>query len=762
MQKNRGFVTPKLGASLRPRKSSMVIGAYGAKLKGVVAALYLVGAGPVLAQTARPVPPVVPVPTLQAAEIEHTARFDGFVAPVRALALGADDAIRLRDAFKAIAANNPALARSLRDQLGDRTARTLVDWAIYRGNGGGAARDIRAFAESHPEWPDQSLLATRADEQTFFEGGDLASIKMVFKGEEPKSAAGQAALASAQLAAGNEAAAKALAAKAWRSHDLAANVEPRFLSRFQSLLTVADHLWRLDRVLIDDTRWAADRMTRVAAATRLLPLLPEAERRKADARIAIYLRRADAAQLMAALPVEATPTPTTAKSSSDWGFLHGLAQWHRRSGRPEAAWPILLAAPVDPTKTPNLDGWWEERRAGAYEALKRGKAQIAYDLVRDPGPLSVNPLKDATFLAGWIAFRHLNDPKRAEPHFAAFAKAADGPLSRSKAAYWRAKLADATGDTSAAVAHRKTAAGQIDTFYGMLARIELNPKASAIKIGPPTVPTSDQVQAFNVHPVVRAAVLSKKAALDATVTRSLFNHLRQIMTTEAEVAMVAHLADALGEPQTALRIAKSAVARGQNLLYYAYPLKPMPSYQPYRAPPEPAFMLSIARQESEFNTNTLSGAGARGLLQVMPVTAEHVCRDYKVKCEIPRLMTDKSYNASMASAYIADRMDEFQGSYVLTLSGYNAGPGRTRQWVREFGDPRDGKMDPVDWIHRIPFEETREYVQKVLSNIQIYRARLGDEATALRLASDLKRLSSTPTRQAAPQPTGAQPKLAAE
>ena len=203
--------------------------------------------------------------------------------------------------------------------------------------------------------------------------------------------------------------------------------------------------------------------------------------------------------------------------------------------------------------------------------------------------------------------------------------------------------------------------------------------------------------------------------------------------------MLAHLAQSLGDQLMAVRIGKSAVARGQNLIYYAYPVQGLPSYKPLRQPPEPAVILGIARQESEFDQSTLSGPGARGILQVMPITARHVCRDYKIKCDIPRLMKDPVYNTMMGSAYISDRMDEFSGSYVLTLAGYNAGPGRAREWIKEFGDPRDGSVDPIDWIHRIPFEETRDYVQKVLSNIQIYRARLGEEANAVRLKADLKR-----------------------
>jgi soluble lytic murein transglycosylase len=246
---------------------------------------------------------------------------------------------------------------------------------------------------------------------------------------------------------------------------------------------------------------------------------------------------------------------------------------------------------------------------------------------------------------------------------------------------------------------------------------------------------------------VQAIVLADKAGLDRSVRYAFLNHLRFYFKTEAEAAMLAHLAEALGDTQMAVRIGKTAVGRGLNLIYYAYPVHRLPAYTPLRRPPETAFILGIARQESEFNTSTFSGAGARGILQVMPITARHICRDYKLKCDIPRLMSDAAYNTMMGSAYIADRMDEFTGSYVLTLAGYNAGPGRAREWIREFGDPRHGGVDPIDWIHRIPIEETREYVQKVLSNIQIYRARLG-ETNAVRLNADLKRMSTAPATKA--------------
>jgi soluble lytic murein transglycosylase len=241
-------------------------------------------------------------------------------------------------------------------------------------------------------------------------------------------------------------------------------------------------------------------------------------------------------------------------------------------------------------------------------------------------------------------------------------------------------------------------------------------------------------------------VLAHKSGLDRSLVRAFLIQMRQHFKTEAELAMLAHLAEAMGDTQTAVRIGKHGVASGFNLIYYAYPVHPLPPYTPLRAPPETAVILGIARQESEFATAAMSGAGARGILQVMPLTARHICRDYKISCDIPRLMKDAGYNTMLGSAYISDRMDEFSGSYILAIAGYNAGPGRAREWIREFGDPRDPRVDPIDWIHRIPIEETRKYVQRVLSNIQIYRARLG-ETNAVRLNADLRRVARTPAQE---------------
>lgn len=680
----------------------------------------------------------VPKPETAGPEAEYLAKLDALIAPVRDFSPSAEDLQRVREFFQR---SSPADLAAARTAIIDPTARKLVEWHYLRG-GLGDAGEFAAFIEANPAWPERSLLNRRAEEQLFVSGGSAAKIAAFFKGAEPKTGAGWAALASAHLAEKSEDKARQLAAKVWRDYELPATLETGFLERFGTLLTEADHKRRLDRILVDEVRFSAERNERAAFARRVIPLLSDPEKRKAEARLAIFLKAKLAAQLLAGLPEEAP-------GATDWGLAYQKVQHFRRIGQYEEAWKILKSAPVDPELITSPDDWWAERRGAAYEALRAGNAELAYDLVRDAGPLSVNPLKDQQFMAGWLALQFLKKPDVALKHFEASSSAADGPLSKARGHYWAGRALEALGRAGDAKQRYAAAAVINDTFHGQLARHRIEPSGGIdIRAGLPALPSAADAQRFNALDAIRAAVIANKAGLNRNVMRAFFGHLRNHLETEADLAMLAHLAAALGDTQTSLRVGKTALARGMNLITYAYPLHAFPAYTPLRDPPEPAILLGIARQESEFNNTIVSTAGARGLLQVMPITAQHICRDHKIKCEIPRLLTDNAYNAMIASAYIGDRMAEFRGSYVLTLAGYNAGPGRARQWVREFGDPREANVDPIDWIERIPIEETREYVKKVLSNVQIYRARLGEEK-ALRLEQDL-RSQAAPRRAVAP------------
>jgi soluble lytic murein transglycosylase len=675
-----------------------------------------------------------------AREADHVAQFDAAIAPVRDHTVTAEDAQRIRAAVAAYAAKDVGKARLAHSAIEDPVARKLLEWIRLR-SGLGEPQEYRAFLENNPAWPERWLLTQRYEEALFLQVGSSQGVKEAFAAAEPRTAAGLAALASILLAEGDEARAKTLAQRAWRENNLPASLEGPFLDRFARFLSEADHKWRLDRLLMDELRWTSEREARAASARRIVPLLSTPEQKKAEARIAVLLGKKSAPKLMAALPADTT---------ADWGLAFQRVQLLRQQKKSEEAWKILLTAPLDPSEIVSPDAWWIQRRAAAYEALQAGKPRIAFDLVRDAGPLSTNPRNDQTFFAGFLALRHLQDARTAETFFRAALAGADGPLGRSRALYWLGRTLDALGDQSSAQGHYTEAARYADTFHGQLARERLLVAPEPLRISPPSPPSPEQVARFNTLDAAQAAVIAAKADLDRSLVRSFLLHLQRYFDSEPEVAMVAHLAEALGDTQTAVRIGKAAIARGMNLITYAYPIHAFPAYTPLREPPETALLLGLARQESEFNQGIVSGAGARGILQVMPVTARHVCRDYKIKCDLARLMREPAYNVMLASAYVGDRMSDVNGSYVLTLTSYNAGPGRTRQWLQQFGDPREASVDPVDWIFRIPFEETRDYVQKVLSNLQIYRARLG-AVQGTGIMSDLARARRDPAGRGLPR-----------
>ncbi len=270
-------------------------------------------------------------------------------------------------------------------------------------------------------------------------------------------------------------------------------------------------------------------------------------------------------------------------------------------------------------------------------------------------------------MAGWIALRYLKDVKQAEKHFADLVRTADGPLSRGRAHYWMGRTAEVLGDSERARTSYQTAARENDTFHGLLAMQKLSPGRQALTFEPPAVPSADLAARFTNHDAAKAIALARKANLGRAVTRVFHAQPREDREGRGWAAMVAHLARVTGDTQTAVRIGKAAIANGQNLVYYSYPVHALPKYTPLRPPPETAMLLGLARQETEFHSDTVSTAGARGILQVMKVTAQPHLPRLQDQVHHDKLLTDDTYNTMIASAYVADRMAEWQGSYVLAL-----------------------------------------------------------------------------------------------
>jgi soluble lytic murein transglycosylase len=697
-------------------------------------------------------------------EAAYYARLDEIIAPVKTYELSEADASHVGAAVKALYSGKPEEGAAQAAQVTDPLAKKLVTWYRLR-QGYGDVAEIKAFLDQNADWPSRDILQRRLEEALLATGGSTDDIAAYFKDGQPQSGAGLALLASVHLAHGETDKARELAAKVWREYDLQPNIERGFLARFGSLLTEADHKWRLDRLLVEDIRYQSGRNDRALLVKRMIPLLSKPEQAKAEARLAVFMRAKGAkAKLKSAAAAhgahkgsdkgsgkstdKAAAQTAQKDQDKDWGLVFHKIQELRRAKKLDEAAKLVQGAPTDPAIVVNLDEWWVERQSLAYQALKASKAKLAYDLVQNAGPLDANALNEQQFMAGWIALRYLKNYAAAEKHLSAYTRTADGPLSRSKAHYWLARALEAKGDKAKATEEYKRAASEIDTFHALLAMQKLEPGRRTLRIEPPADPTPQEIARFRSLEVVRVVALAKAAKL-TSIPRIFAQHLAKLDESEGWTAMTAHLAQATGDTQASVRIAKAAIAGGHNLLYYSYPVHALPKYNPLRPPPETAMLLGLARQETEFDTTIVSGAGAQGLLQVMKGTAKHVCHDYKIKCNQKELVSNPAYNTMIASAYVADRMADFSGSYVLGLASYNAGPGRAREWIEEFGDPRSAKVDPLDWIERIPIEETRRYVVKVLSNIQIYRARLGEEETALRLTQDLNRareVSEAPQR----------------
>ncbi|MCB1511195.1 MAG: lytic transglycosylase domain-containing protein [Hyphomicrobiaceae bacterium] len=675
----------------------------------------------------------VAVPKPGPAETAFKARVAALVAPIVKTEISASDRDTLKKALTALNRRRHDDARRLAAGLVDKVAQTLFQWQALR-IGLGDASAYAAFLTAHPDWPDQKLLRRRMAQAVFKQGGSAAEIKAMLARFKPTGGAGLAALASAEHALGNREAAATLARRAWCQPDLPSSFQDTFLVRLGEYLSVESHRCRLEELLI--TRISSRRALK-RRADRIRPviaLLPEAERAIYTARLSMLLRQSGAPAFMRKVKA------ADIKAQPGYGFQ--LALYHRRRGNKSAAWRALRSVKAGDRRLINRDTWWDERRVNALEALKAGKAKLAYLLVADARPETVNPAKDQAFFAGWLALRHLRSPNKALGHFARMRKLADGPLSASQASFWLGMTYAKLGRAKSARKHFATAAKIRDTFHGLLARERLGQSGGKLVLPMPTAPTAADINRLKSSDVLRALVLTVKLDLDRIqYPLRLFRKIIAGLKTEGEFVALAQIGRQLRDGQLEVRAGKSGIAAGHNLYIYSYPLDYLPGYEPLRPPVETAFMLGIARQESEFNTKIVSRAGARGVLQVMPITARHVCRDYKITCKISDLLANPVYNARIGSAYIADRMKEFGGSYILTLTGYNAGPGRTRQWLKSIGDPRAKHTDALDWIYRIPFDETRNYVQKVLANIQVYRARLG-ERRPLRLRNDMRRASA--------------------
>ena len=672
---------------------------------------------PVSKPTATVASPSSAAPVLAPATRQHaTQRKPQMPAAIAATTSTSQADIRsLGEAIELVRQHKQGDATAVEAGISDPVARKLAEWIILRSDDNGASVErYRAFITANPSWPSQTFLRRRLEAVMWDEQRDDAVASSWFENESPISAKGRLALAKAMLARGDRTNAARLVREAWRNDPMSENTEGAALDQFGALLTPGDQKARMDTLLYGSEHEAAMR-----AAKRL----GSGYVALARARIAAYRKAPNAGALLEAVPYELR---------SDPGFIFSKIQLLRREERFAEAAQLMLSAPKDPNRLYNLDEWWIERRLLARKMIDVNEFRTAYLIARDAALPSRDIYKtEQEFTAGWIALRFLNDPATAAQHFARIGVGSLNPTALARAGYWQGRAAEAMGRQQDARAAYARAAEQSTSYYGQLARAKLGLPQIALNNA-----LSGRGRGVERLEIVRAVQLLY--ALDEReFAIPIFADTGENGDPNALIGL-GELAAHNGDARAMLLLGKAALNRGLPFDFYAYPVTGIPRYAPIGPDVERSIVYAIARQESAFNPAVVSPAQAYGLMQVTPEAARYVCKRHGATYDLSRLKNDSVYNAALGAAELGGLLEDYRGSYIMTFAAYNAGRGSVKKWVERYGDPRDPKVDAVDWVELIPFSETRNYVQRIIENLQVYRARFGG-GTRLQIEADLHR-----------------------
>ena len=631
-------------------------------------------------------------------------------SPADAQSLSAADLPAMRSALASAQAGDFGRAYAEAGAINDPLPLKMLRWMDYARPGApGRFPDIADFIEKNPDWPGQKELRRHAEEASAAETDAVAGEWL--KRYPPIGAAGKVREADIVFNTGDAAGSAEILRAAWIGSDFGPLDEKGFLARHSPVLRPEDHAKRVDRLL-----WNGQ----TAAAQRMLPLLSPDWRALAEARIALATHSSNADALVARVP---------AQLRSDPGLVFEQLRSRRKKDMTDAAVQILLAQPGDLVRP---TAWWGERQAVARRVLASGNAELAYRLVEQHGLIEGSAFSDAQFLLGYIALRFMKNPALAFDHFSRILARVSTPYAKARAACWGGRAAEAQGKSDLAAKWYAAGADHMATFYGQLAAHELGRDAPPRPL-PEPVPDAAELASFNGNELVRAARLFFELG-DRERGKAFLLHLADNAKSPAAFAMLAGLAEAGGRIDLGIAVAKRAIEAGTPLMIHGYPVTTIPS----GGTAEHSLLFAITRQESAFERDAVSRAGARGLMQLMPATASFIANKMQLPFSADRLTADGIYNVVLGRAYLETLIEDFGGSYALAIAAYNGGPGRVRQWLRDYGDPRGGSIDMVDWIEMIPINETRNYVQRVLENLQIYRGQNGRNS-AFSLASDLAR-----------------------
>ena len=606
------------------------------------------------------------------------------------------------------------------NRLDDPVAKDILRWLRATNDKNAPTSTLEYVHKSLSDWPRMVTVNAAAERRMFDESWTSRRVFDWFSGlrVEPVSGEGRAALARAYYAKGDQTNGDKYLRLAWRESRLTRDRQKTLFRLYKNRLTKEDHAARADHLI-----WSGHRNYDKARA--LLQHMGKTDRALMRARMALNRNSSGMDSALNAVPNS---------HLSDPGLIYERGRWRRRKKTKDYALPVFMSSRTAPTSEPGKKAMWREKKIMAYWAISEGKYKEAYQLSLHHGFDRGTEFAEAEFLAGWLALTGMREPDRALRHFERLRDGVGSPISLARAHYWVGRAQEANQDPQANNSYRLSAQYP-NTYYGMLAGLEADGNAHRISLPPEIIDEVDKIE-FASDNRVRALHLLGEAGEQRFFSQMSY-HLDDEVDSLSKLSLLSELAKDYGFMRPSLRAAKQA-GRFQGMLTESgYPLVGSIDALPKRRF-EDAFVYAIARQESEFATNAVSSAKAYGMMQMINGTAKATARKHRIPYDRNRLASDGDYAAKMGALHLNDLLDQWDGSYILAAVSYNAGPHRAKSWIKTYGDPRRGDVDAIDWVEKIPFSETRNYVMRVMENMQVYRARLNNDSTPNRLEQDLR------------------------
>jgi soluble lytic murein transglycosylase len=586
-------------------------------------------------------------------------------------------------------------------KIKDKEFKSLVNWLYLKQTGNQATfNDYQNFIARNPDYPRISRLRYMAEHKIILENTSPKSIINWFDDNEPLSGTGKIKLGEAYLKVKEIEIGTKLIKSGWVTADLSKTDVRYYRKKFRRILNTSDHLKRADHLAWDNQYWDLKRM---------LPYLPKNEKLLYNARFILMTNSYGVDKAISDVPKELI---------NDLGLQYNRLKWRTRRNRLEGSLEILRKFHGEETLIyPEL--WWKLRENITRDLIYEKKYSLAYE-VSSNHHLNEGPeFADAEWISGWLALSFLNKNELAINHFENFYKNVGYPISLARGAYWLGLAHEKSNNLNEANKYFKEGSKFTNTYYGQLAfnKIKLG---QDFKLSPEYKLSEGYEKEFNKNRLIRHVRLLKE--MDRTeFSKDILKHLALLDVEKGSEILAAKLSTEVGRFDYAIQISKQASYEKRFINMFNYPVIDIPKEINNKQMPAQELLLAIIRQESEFDARANSHVGAQGLMQIMPGTAKLVARNLKTTYSKKLLKSDPEYNIKLGTYYFSSLLEDYDGVFPFAIGAYNAGPNRIKSWVRRYGDPNKGEINFIDWIELIRFKETRNYVQRVIENINVYK-----------------------------------------